>query len=40
MKVYFEKRDAWVGVYVASDAVYVCLLPFIVIRWMRHGMTT
>ena len=30
-----EPRDAWVGVYVAVDAVYVCALPFVVARWSR-----
>ena len=36
LRVYFEKRDAWIGVYVARDAVYVCPLPFLVIRWWRQ----
>ena len=30
--LYLEPRDAWVGAYVAEDYVYVCLLPFCVIR--------
>ena len=34
--VYFEPHDLWVGVYVADDAVYVCLLPTVVIR-LRRG---
>ena len=33
--VYFEPRDLWVGAYVAEDAVYVCILPTLVIRWRR-----
>jgi hypothetical protein len=33
LRVYIEPRDAWIGVYIAEDAVYVCLLPFVVIRW-------
>lgn len=32
---YFEPRDMWLGVYVAPRAVYVCLLPCLVIRWSR-----
>jgi hypothetical protein len=35
LRVYFEPRDVWVGVYVAEDAVYVCPLPCVVIRWQR-----
>jgi len=36
LAVYFEPRDAWVGIYVAENAIYVCLLPFVVIRWWRY----
>jgi hypothetical protein len=32
---YIEPRDAWIGVYVAPAAVYVCPLPFLVARWSR-----
>lgn len=32
---YVEPRDLWIGVYVAEDYVYVCLLPFVVLRWER-----
>lgn len=35
MKIYLEPRDAWVGVYVAKDAVYVCPVPFVVIKFNR-----
>lgn len=35
VEVYLEPRDVWVGVYVAPDAVYVCPLPFVVIRISR-----
>lgn len=35
LRVYLEPRDAWIGVYVAPAAVYVCPLPFVVIRWDR-----
>jgi hypothetical protein len=35
-RIYIEPRDAWVGAYIAKDAVYVCPLPFVVIRrWRR-----
>lgn len=30
-----EPRDAWVGLYVAPDALYVCPVPFLVLRWTR-----
>ena len=33
--IYVEPRDVWVGVYVAWEAVYICPLPMIVIRWAR-----
>jgi hypothetical protein len=36
LKVYFEPRDVWVGVYVGLLYVYVCPLPFLVIRWKRR----
>lgn len=35
VQIYLEPRDAWVGVYVALDAVYVLLVPFLVFRWTR-----
>lgn len=35
VRVYLEPRDAWIGAYVAPDAVYVCPLPFVVIRFDR-----
>lgn len=35
LALYVEPRDAWVGVYVAPNAVYVLLLPFLVARWAR-----
>jgi hypothetical protein len=37
LRVYIERRDAWVGVYVARHAVYVCPLPFLVFRWARRA---
>ena len=35
LRIYLEPRDAWIGAYVAPKAVYVCPLPFVVIRWER-----
>lgn len=35
VEIYPEPRDLWVGVYVAPDAIYVCLLPIVVIRISR-----
>jgi hypothetical protein len=37
LRFYIEPRDIWVGVYVARDAVYVCPLPLVVIRYRRRG---
>jgi len=37
LRVYLEPRDAWIGAYVAEKAVYVCPLPFVVIRWERKA---
>lgn len=36
IRLYIEPRDVRVGVYVSEDAVYVCPLPMLVIRWWRH----
>lgn len=35
IRIYFEPRDAWIGAYIAENAIYVCPLPFLVIRWTR-----
>jgi hypothetical protein len=35
LRIYFYWRDLWLGLYVAPDAIYVCPLPTIVIRWQR-----
>ncbi len=35
VQLYIEPRDVWMGVYVAPDAVYVCLLPMVVVRVAR-----
>jgi hypothetical protein len=37
LTVYLDRRDGWVGVYLAEAAVYVCPLPFVVLRWSRRG---
>lgn len=37
VQLYIEPRDAWVGVYVAPDAVYVCPVPFVVVKVARRG---
>jgi len=35
LRIYFYWRDLWLGLYVVPDAIYVCPLPTIVIRWQR-----
>jgi hypothetical protein len=35
VEIYPEPRDAWIGMYVADDAVYLCPLPFVVVRISR-----
>jgi hypothetical protein len=35
LSIYIEPRDAWVGLYVAPNAFYLCPVPFLVIRWSR-----
>jgi hypothetical protein len=39
LRIYQERRDAWIGAYVAKDAVYFCPLPFLVFRWRRACRT-
>jgi len=34
--VIFEPRDFWVGLYVAPRAIYVCLVPFLPMKWERR----
>jgi hypothetical protein len=36
LSAYIEPRDIWVGVYVAPNAVYVCPLPLLVLKWERR----
>ena len=40
LAVYLEPRDVWVGLYVAPDALYVCPLPLLVLRWARRSVGT
>jgi hypothetical protein len=35
LRIYLERRDAWMGVYIAKDAFYVLPVPFLVFRWRR-----
>ena len=37
LDVLIEPRDAWVGVYVGPQAVYVCPVPFLAFQWQRQG---
>lgn len=36
VRVKFEWRDWWVGVYIADDAVYVCVVPCFPVIWRRR----
>lgn len=36
LAVYLELRDLWIGVHVGPDAVYVCPLPVLVLRFQRR----
>ncbi|WP_181871417.1 hypothetical protein [Sphaerisporangium album] len=36
LTLWFEPRDAWIGVYIGPDAIYVCPVPLIAIRWARR----
>lgn len=35
LRIYFEPRDAWIGLYVAPSALYFCPLPFLVVKLSR-----
>jgi hypothetical protein len=39
LAVYVEPIDLWVGVYLADDAIYVCPVPTVVLRWSRTTAT-
>jgi hypothetical protein len=36
LTVYLEPRDAWIGAYIDPKAIYICPLPFVVLRWDRR----
>jgi hypothetical protein len=36
--VYIDLNDWWVGYYRGDRHNYVCVLPCVVIRWVRRGM--
>lgn len=38
MKVYFDKRDMWVGLYrdIDTGIRYACPLPCLVVRWRKR----
>jgi len=36
MRVYFDRRDWWVGAYLSDKHIYVCPLPTLVFRFTRH----
>lgn len=36
LSIYIEPRDLWIGAYIAPNAVYVCPLPTLVIKWERR----
>jgi hypothetical protein len=35
LRLVFEPRDLWLGVFIGKDAVYVCLIPCLPLRWSR-----
>lgn len=35
LQVYLERRDVWIGAYVAPQAVFVCPAPCVVLRFAR-----
>lgn len=37
MRVYFDERDWWIGVYFGPDATYVCPLPCLVFKFPKSG---
>ena len=36
LSLLFEPRDLWVGVYVSPRAVFVCVVPRLVLKWERR----
>lgn len=39
LQVNIEPRDVWAGLFIALNAVYVCPLPLLVIKWLRSAGT-
>ena len=35
LSLVFEPRDFWVGLYAGPDAIYICLVPRLPLRWAR-----
>ena len=35
LSLVFEPRDIWFGLYAGPDAIYVCLVPCLPLRWER-----
>jgi len=35
VRVYFEPRDWWIGLYIGPEAWYICVLPTLVLRIPR-----
>lgn len=36
MRIYIDKNDWWVGYYRGPYDHFVCLIPCLVIRWLRR----
>lgn len=34
--MYFEPRDGWVGYYLSEDNLYICFVPYVVIKIIRE----
>lgn len=34
---YLDPRDMWVGAFFSTSAIYVCPVPFVVLRWARYS---
>lgn len=35
LSLVFEPRDIWIGLYIGPDAIYICLIPCLPLRWAR-----
>jgi hypothetical protein len=40
VRLIFEPRDLWVGVYAGPHAVFIALIPCLVLRWDRATTET